>query len=108
MSEGFPRTGRRARPFLAVSPPDACRGDIRLRGVLADILSNALRNDFEIHASARALRGGGRDTRGEPLFQEVVAKYTLDPDKLKGVLPALVEGVTPLRDDEDLPADFTL
>lgn len=63
-------------------PPDACHGDIRLRGVLADVLSNALRADFGIDVYAPAL-SEGNDTRGETLFQHVVTTYKLDPDALK-------------------------
>lgn len=62
--------------------PDACHGDIRLRGVLADVLSNALRADFGIDVYAPALSEGS-DTRGEALFQRIVTKYNLDPDALK-------------------------
>jgi hypothetical protein len=63
-------------------PPDACHGDIRLRGVLADVLSNALRADFGIDVYAPALSEGA-DTRGEALFQRMVTTYKLDPDALK-------------------------
>lgn len=62
--------------------PDHCHGDIRLRGVLADVLSNALRADFGIEVYAPALSEGS-DTRGEALFQRIVTKYNLDPDALK-------------------------
>ncbi len=63
-------------------PSDACHGDIRLRGVLADVLSNALRADFGINVYAPAL-SEGNDTRGETLFQQVVTTHKLDPVALK-------------------------
>ena len=63
-------------------PSDACHGDIRLRGVLADVLSNALRADFGINVYAPAL-SEGNDTRGEVLFQQMVTTHKLDPDALK-------------------------
>lgn len=63
-------------------PPDACHGDIRLRGVLADVLSNALRADFGINVYAPAL-SEGNDTRGEVLFQHMVTTHKLDPVALK-------------------------
>jgi hypothetical protein len=62
--------------------PDACHGDIRLRGVLADVLSNALRADFGINVYAPAL-SEGNDNRGESLYQTIASQHNLDPDALK-------------------------
>jgi hypothetical protein len=75
---------RDAAPDEPRASDGRCLGDVRLRGILADVLSNALRIDFEISVEAGELLSLHRsDTRGEPLFQAVVAKYKVDPEKLK-------------------------
>jgi hypothetical protein len=56
-----------------------CTADISLSGVLADILSNALRIDFKTESDV--LRKNYDDS--ESLFQAVVTELKIEPEKLK-------------------------
>ncbi len=75
-----PPTPEGEEPKSDVDKPGPCLGDISKRGQLSDVLSNALRIDFKL--SAPELLGNERLT-SEQLFQAVVAKLKLDPEKLK-------------------------
>lgn len=63
--------------------PDGCLGNIALRGILADVLANALRDDFSVDVPAPQLVGMSGGTNGKALFRAVVAKYGLDPTALR-------------------------
>jgi hypothetical protein len=66
------------RPVIG-DAADWCKADIRLAGVLADILSNALRIDFATESAV--LRREYED--GEELFRAVVTEKKIEPEVLK-------------------------
>ncbi len=74
----FTMVERSDRPVIS-DAADWCKADIRLAGVLADVLSNALRIDYQTESNV--LRREYDD--GEELFRAVVAEKKIEPEVLK-------------------------
>ncbi|MEL7498507.1 MAG: hypothetical protein AAFN77_12920 [Planctomycetota bacterium] len=86
---------------------DGVHCDIRIVGVFADVMSNALSQEFDLEEQEinRVTTGAGnRFDSSEELFQEVVSKFKLSPKELKAALVKQLHCNCKHKSVDDAPA----